>query len=305
MRTRTRFFGGAVLAAAVLAAACQSVPKMNLDPESGTFYEAARLIMTKEETKIFSLLPDAESRREFIADFWEKRDPDLSTPENEYKQEFEARVDYANRRFMEGGPGMNTDRGRIHIYMGPPDKFEEFFRHTDTSVRGAILWWIYYDHRLGIEFVDEQGTGRYKIRTYDGDFFGAMDLIKLGHHVKADDVFRKKFVKFEVTYDRGRGELEVGIPSDALVFRENDDGDLQADLNFVFYIYGNEGLTKETHREARSVVVTDRELEGLKTVNLGFAYPLKPGTNFVDVIIQGRESSSSKIRRIFEIKVAG
>lgn len=261
--------------------------------------------MTKEEDKIFRRLPDPGSRQEFIADFWAKRDPDPDTFENEFKVEFEARVDHANRRFKEGGPGYNTDRGRIYIFMGPPDKFEEFFSHTDTSIRGAILWWIYYDHRLGIEFVDAQGTGRYKIRDYDGDFFGAMDLIKLGYHVKADDVFRKKFVKFEVTYDPRRGELEVAIPSDALVFRENDDGDLQADLSFVFYIYGNEGLTKETHREARSIAVTDRELEGLKTVDLRFGYALKPGTNFVDVIIQGREGSSSKVRRIFEIKVAG
>ncbi len=303
MRTRTRFSGGAVLAAAFVAAACSAGPKMDLDPESGRFHETARLIMTKEEAKIFSLLPDAESRREFIADFWEKRDPDQGTPENEYKKEFEARVDYANRRFKEGGPGVNTDRGRIHVFMGPPDKFEEYFNHTDTSIKGAILWWIYYDHRLGIEFVDERGTGQYKIRDYDGDFFGAMDLIKLGHHVKADDVFRKKFVKFEVSYDAGRGELEVRIPSDTLMFRENAEGDLQADLSFVVYIYADEGLSKETHRETRSVVVKDRELEALKTVDLRFGCALKPGTNFVDVIIQGRETSSSKIRRIFEIKV--
>ncbi len=304
MTTRARLWGAAALAAAAFAAACAAGPKMDLDPESRKFYDAARLIMTGEESKIFARLPDAESRREFIADFWEKRDPDPGTPENEYKQEFEARVDYANRRFMEGGPGMNTDRGRIHIFMGAPDKFEEFFNHNDTSVRGAILWWIYYDHRLGIEFVDERGTGRYKIRNYDGDFFGAMDLIKLGSYVRADDVFRKKFVKFEVTYDAGRRELGVGIPSDALLFRENDDGDLQADLSFVFYIYGDGGLSKETHREARSVVVTDRELEGMKTVDLRFGLALKPGTNFVDVIIQGRETSSSRVRRIFEIKVS-
>ena len=77
----TVFVGLAALAATVLAAA-----KPKLDPESEKFYQTARLIMTKEETKIFERLPDAASRKEFIADFWLKRDPDPDTPDNEYKK---------------------------------------------------------------------------------------------------------------------------------------------------------------------------------------------------------------------------
>jgi hypothetical protein len=68
----------ALAAGAVLlgAAACSSLPRTELDPAARDFYETARLVMTSEEDDIFQHLPDAESRREFVSDFWAKRDPD-------------------------------------------------------------------------------------------------------------------------------------------------------------------------------------------------------------------------------------
>ena len=279
--------------------------KIKLDPESKKFYQTARLIMTREEIKIFNLLPDIESRKEFIADFWAKRDPNPDTEVNEFKVEFQNRVEYATKRFKgEGRPGYNTDRGRIHIYMGPPDKFEEFFSHGDSTVRGPILWWIYYDYQLGIEFVDEKGTGEYNIREYDGDFFGAIDIIKLGTYVGTNDVFLKKIVNFDLTYDRAAGELEVTLPTKLLNFKENDAGKFQIDLRFKFYIYEGPSLGKKTLEEERTFESTNQELGGLKTIPFRFSIPLKPGTNFVDVIIQGKQGTASKVRKLFEIKAS-
>lgn len=287
----------------VLAAvACSSAPAVRLDPESEDFYESARIIMTGEEIKIFRRLPDAPSRKEFIADFWAKRDPDPDTEENEFQAEFERRVDYANRRFREGGPGMNTDRGRIHIFMGPPDKFEEFFNHNDEDVRGPILWWIYYNYELGVEFVDERGTGVYRIRRYEGNFFEALDSLKLGRWVAANDVFRKKFVKFDLIYDRTAQAFKIALPTDDLAFQEREDGLFQIDLEFVFYIYPDQGLNKETFSETRTFSATNRELLDTKNITFLFSRALKPGVNFVDVIIKGREGRRGQARRIFEIK---
>jgi GWxTD domain-containing protein len=299
-RHRTVF---AVIALSVLAAATGPAAGQKLDPESAKFIQTARLIMTKEELKIWNRLPDTASRQEFIADFWLKRDFDLDTPLNEYKQEFEARVDYATRRFKEGIPGYNTDRGRIYIFMGPPDKAEEFPPQLGQPVRGFIIWWSYYDDRFAVEFTDEKGTGQYKISQYEGDFFGAMDLVKLGRNVRADDVFNKKFFKFETVYDREARELEVRIPAKSLMFRENAEGKLQIDLVFVFYIYPDEGKTKESFRESRSVALTDAELEGRKTVDFRFARELRPGTSYVDVTVRGPEGTKGMIRQIFSAKV--
>jgi GWxTD domain-containing protein len=279
--------------------------KVVLDAESKKFYETANMIMTREEVKIFKRLPDPESRKEFIADFWAKRDPNPDNDVNEFKVEFENRVAYAAKRFKtEGGPGWNTDRGRIYIFMGPPDKFQEDFTHGDSTVRGPILWWIYYNYMLGIEFVDEKGNGQYKIRKYDGDFFGAIDILKLGTYVGTNDVFLKKVVNFNLTYDRTAGEIEVTLPTKLLNFKENDAGKFQIDLRFKFYIYEGPSLGKKTLEEDRTFESTTGELAGLKTIPFRFSVSLKPGTNFVDAIIQGKQGTATKIRKLFEIKVS-
>jgi len=281
--------------------------KPKLDPASAKFYQSARLIMTKEEIKIFNRLPDAESRKEFIADFWDKRDPDPDTPDNEYKREFDARLDFINKRFnKEGGPAINTDRGRIFLFMGPPDKIEDFqpqLPQAGQSMRGFVIWWIYYGREFGIEFTDKNGTGKFVITQYSGDFFNAMDLIKLGRDIRADDVFGKRFLKFQAVYDAPAGEIDVRLPVKDLIFRENDAGRFEADLRFIIYVYGNEGATKETLRDARSAALTAAELESRKTVDFRFAKTLKPGTSFVDVIVMGKEGMRGKIRQIFEIRV--
>jgi GWxTD domain-containing protein len=295
-----------VLAAglAALGAGCSSGPRLKLDPASKEFYDTARLIMTKEEAKIFQRLPDAESRKEFISDFWLKRDPDPDTPKNEYREEFEARVDFVNKRFnKEGGPGYNTDRGRVYIFMGPPNKVEEFPPEPGTGMRGFVVWWSYYDDRMAVEFTDEKGDGRYRMSDTAGDFFGAMDMAKLGRYIRADDVFSRKFIKFEADYDPEAREIEVRLPAEQLMFRENDEGRLQIDLRFVIYIYPEEGPRKETFTETRSVVVTDAELEAMETVDFRFSRALPPGTNYVDVIVMAPEGMHGKIRQIFEFKV--
>ncbi len=304
MRSPGRLLAAALIALAAASATGLAAAKPKLDPESQAFYQTARLIMTKEETKIFQRLPDAASRKEFIADFWLKRDPDPDTPDNEYRKEFEARVDYANKRFnKEGGPGYNTDRGRVWILVGPPDKAEEFPPDPGSSVRGFVVWWSYFQDKMAVEFTDGTGTGKYRMTNVEGDFFGAMDLMKLGRYVRADDVFSKKFVKFETVYDPAAGEIEVRLPAKSLMFRENDEGRLQVDLRFLFYIYPDEGATKERFSDARTVVLTDAELEARKTVDLRFPRRLAPGTCFIDIVVMGKEGMKGKIRQIFEVKV--
>jgi GWxTD domain-containing protein len=303
-RVSLALWGGSVLVALGLASGpgCASGPKVVLDPESKAFYEQARLVMTGEEQKIFNHLPDPEARKEFIRDFWDKRDPDPDTEANEFRDEFYRRIDYANKHFKEGRPGWKTDRGRIYIYMGPPDKFEEFFSHGDEEVRGSIIWWVYYNYELGIEFADETGTGEYRIRRYEGDFFEAMEIVKLGQAAPGNEVFRKRYVDFKLAYDAPSRSLVVTLPANTLSFKD-EDGRLKATLAFEFFLYQAEGEWKNKFKGEQTLALTEEELVGRKTLTFAFPVELAAGAYYCDVVIRGEADASGKIRKIFEIKV--
>jgi len=282
---------------------CGSARKIALDPESKDFYETARLIMSKQERDIFNHLPDKESIKEFISDFWAKRDPDPDTDENEFKEEFFRRIEYANKRFKEGPPGWKTDRGRIYIYLGYPDKIDEIFTHSEPGIRGPILWWIYYRYEFGIKFVDKIGDGHFTFDPYSGvygNFFEAIERAKFGVAFQ-EEVMAKKFIDFDLKYNKEKKEIEVSIPVASLIFKE-EDGLLKAYFEFEFYIYKKKGLKKDTFKERKSFEMPEDEVLQLKEIEFAFPYDLKQGKYYVDVIIIGG-GDTGKARKIFEIKV--
>ena len=81
----------------------------------------ARVLLTAEEKREFSGLSDAVSRSEFITKFWAARDPKPETPENEFRQDFEKRVAFADQNFTQDETrGSLTDRGLVFLLLGPP-----------------------------------------------------------------------------------------------------------------------------------------------------------------------------------------
>ncbi len=290
--------GGA--AAAARAAQTASKP----DAESEKFYQTAHLIMSGEEAKIWKHLTDAESRKEFIRDFWEKRDPDPDTEDNEFKREFEARVAYANKHFKEGGFGMNTDRGRVYIFLGPPDKTEDFLNRTySTTNRGTAVWWLYYKYGVGVQFVDERGYGAYKISQTEGNIFEAMELYKLGQWVGPSSVFKTRVVSFGLKYDDAAKELVVLIPAKSLLLKENAEGKLEVDLDFKFYLYEGEGSKREVFTDTRAYTTAGVDYEKAGDIPFRFARPLPTGKDVVDVVIKARAGGEGKVRKIFDLKV--
>ena len=281
---------------------CSPFQKFSLDPSSEEFYETVRLIMSKEEKDIFLHLPDKDSREEFIADFWVKRDPDPNTEENEFKQAFFRRVEYANKYFIEGIPGWKTDRGRIYIYLGPPDRVVERPFLVRSNIRGLIIWG-YYKYRLGIEFVDRIGNGCYKINQSSGAIGGllwAIDAAKFGLPLEDDRASKKKAIDFDLTYDKANKEIVLKLPVSSLVMKE-EESLLKADLNFEFFIYGEKSPQKNRFKEARSIEMEEEEILNLDDVEFRFPYDLTSGKYYIDVIIVG--SGDLKVRRIFKIKV--
>src|SRR6185295_8215918 len=140
--------------------------------------EDVSYIITDEERKAFKALKTDEERDQFIEQFWLRRDPDPDTPENEYKEQYYERIQYANEKFASGIPGWKTDRGRIYIAFGKPDEIEShpsggsyqrpsYEGGGSTSTYPFETWWYRYIEGVGsdveIEFVDPTGSGEYRI----------------------------------------------------------------------------------------------------------------------------------------------
>lgn len=288
---------------------CGGGEKIALDPESQDFYEYAYLIMTGVEKNIFRHLPDKEARAEFIEDFWAKRDPDPDTEENEFKQEFFRRIEYANQRFKEGPPGWKTERGRIYIYLGPPDKFDEIFNHyevvamTGERVRGSVIIWMYYRYNLGIKFMDVKGNGKYTMDPMyglAGSLTDAIEMAKLGVGYDSGSM-TPKYLDFDLEYDIQKKEIVIHFPVKGINFLE-DEGLLKADFEFEFHINEKDGAWRDKFKESRSMAKPEAELLKTEKIVFVFSYDLKPGKYYFDVIIRGDESIGNT-RKIFDIKI--
>lgn len=110
-----------------------------------------RYLMTRQEWRQFRDLKTPAARLDFIRNFWDRRDPDPRTPQNEARLTFWWRVMEANRRFGDTPlPGWKTDRGKIFILLGPPDDIEkkEYYDAQIRSIanRGLMRW-----HYRGLE----------------------------------------------------------------------------------------------------------------------------------------------------------
>jgi GWxTD domain-containing protein len=127
-------------------------------------------IISDEERSAFRKLLSDEQRQAFIQQFWLRRDPTPTTPENEAMEEHYRRIGFANEHFSASGfPGWKTDRGRIYIVFGPPDEIDS---HPAPEQGGAITttfpfenWRYRYIQGIGnnvnMEFVDTTLTGEY------------------------------------------------------------------------------------------------------------------------------------------------
>jgi GWxTD domain-containing protein len=81
----------------------------------------ARFLLTAGEADEFRHMVDPIARSEFITKFWKARDIKPETPENEFRNEFERRVAFADQYFVQGETrGSNTDRGTVFVLLGPP-----------------------------------------------------------------------------------------------------------------------------------------------------------------------------------------
>jgi GWxTD domain-containing protein len=146
--------------------------------------EEVPYIITNEERAAFKKLTTDDEREAFIESFWERRNPNPESPENEFKEEYYRRIAYANEHFASGLPGWKTDRGRIYIMYGPPDDIDShpsggmYERPMsegggDTTAYPFEDWRYRYIDGIGedvnLEFVDTTMTGEYHLTMDPGE----------------------------------------------------------------------------------------------------------------------------------------
>jgi len=100
-----------------------------------------------------------QERKEAWNRFWKRHDPTPDTEENEFKDEFFARVRYANEHYSVMEPGWKSDRGRTYIRYGPPDRVESYPLTMDSRPYEV---WTYDTLGKRFVFVDYEGFGRYE-----------------------------------------------------------------------------------------------------------------------------------------------
>lgn len=102
-----------------------------------------------------------EEQRTYFMELWKADDPTPSTPENELMEEYYFRVDYTNLNFSAvSTEGWRTDRGRIYLLLGPPDRINRHYREFDTP---PYELWIYNNLNRKYYFSDKNNTGDFKL----------------------------------------------------------------------------------------------------------------------------------------------
>jgi GWxTD domain-containing protein len=119
-----------------------------------------RHIALDRERQMYTELAGAEAKARFLSEFWQRRDPDLATPQNELREEYQKRIDAANALYREPlvDAGYQTDRGRVLLKYGKPDQVD---RHYYDRNRKPYEIWYFSKDNLRFVFVDRSSTGKF------------------------------------------------------------------------------------------------------------------------------------------------
>jgi GWxTD domain-containing protein len=173
-----------------------------LTPAHSDFLSKVGYIITREERKIFLELPDT-GKDSFIEEFWKRRDPDSDTERNEFRVEYEDRLEKARSLFRgEGRPGWLTDRGRIYILFGPPSE-----RLTYPMDATGFCREVWYYGSFPVVFIDEHCAGDFVMKAINLEHLQELNIAQ-GYFQKTF-AQEKKFFDYEVAIQKIRAEQGV------------------------------------------------------------------------------------------------
>jgi GWxTD domain-containing protein len=159
-----------------------------------------RWIISDDERKAFMQLSNDEERDQFIEAFWQRRNPNPDSEDNEFKEEHYRRIAYANEHFAAGIPGWKTDRGHMYIAFGPPDEIES---HAGGGT---------YERPM------EEGGG--ETSTYPFEDWRYRYLEGIGQEVMIEFVDTCMCGEYHMTIDRGEKDALLNVPGAGLTLYE-------------------------------------------------------------------------------------
>jgi GWxTD domain-containing protein len=171
----------ATVAAAPLA---QPTPEQLMNFGSGP----AQWLMTGEERAAWRRVTTPEQAQAFVDLFWARRDPTVGTPVNEFRDQYDARIAYADAHYRtKKTRGALTDMGRVMILLGQPAEDNEIVAGKEAtfleggrsnSAMGGRKLFVYSRQQQPlltgpVNFV-QNSEGDYKIDVQKSAIGGAM-----------------------------------------------------------------------------------------------------------------------------------
>lgn len=187
------------LVASVASPAIQNI-EGELAPEHRRFIEQeAVYIIAPRERDVFAELTTYEERARFIETFWERRDPNPATPENEFRDEHFRRFDYVNDWYGRGTylDGWRTDQGRMFIILGEPRSIQKW--EDENDIVPSELWFYSGSPKNGLPpnfyllFFQENYVGEYELYNPVAD--GPEKLVRGATAFQADKAVAMQTLK--------------------------------------------------------------------------------------------------------------
>ena len=267
-----------------------AAPAAKLDPASREFYQMARHFMTRDEEKVFRNLISEDLRQGFIEAFWEIRDPDPLTPENEFRRELEERYAFINKYLRENNrPGWRTDRGMVYLVLGPPSMQTSDGSSSSPSAAGsgfalASIAWSYDHLGIAVWFVDRRRDGVWELDTVRTPprFLDLMQAAKI-RALRDGGEAEERFLDFKARFAAGGGSIDVSIPLRKLRFDAGSDGTFTALIHLAANVYPDGGAVI-TRKEDRRIAI-DPQAQEKGTLEISWALPLPAGRYRVDLLV--------------------
>lgn len=133
------------------------------EEECDYLFEVSNYIAAESEKSLYESLVELNSKRQFLYEFWKKRDAEPETELNEFYEKYKSMVEYVNSNYgHRHKKGYKTDRGRVALLYGIPDQIDT--RSNEADLKPYEIW-AYNALEGGVSFIfgDTMGISEFEL----------------------------------------------------------------------------------------------------------------------------------------------